>query len=283
MESEPPQNTRADDESRTSSGPRCPDCNGTDLDKSVETIDAICDACGYVIHDFANPAEFVETNSADSVGHNSPEQQREQGHQMEWSEVYTVTNNTEQRVASAFEHLEELADTLALTAEVRKRAATLIATGAAENLIDGRRTEAVVAALLHIAAREAGDPRPIALVAKETISDTESLNRLMSSLRRELDLEYPGGFPEEYLPYLCDVLEYGNDIESQARSLIDAAQRAGLTNGKSPTGIASAALYYASEGERSQRDVATTVGVSKETIRVRIKEFRNEGILNEQA
>jgi transcription initiation factor TFIIB len=118
-------------------------------------------------------------------------------------------------------------------------------------------------------------------VAQELDRDADSLDRLVRSLHRELDLGYLGSPPEEYLPYLSEELGFAPDVERRARALVDAAHRAGVTNGKSPTGVAGAALYAASAGERSQRDIAATVGVSKETIRVRIKEFRREALLDE--
>jgi transcription initiation factor TFIIB len=283
MQSESPQNTRVDGESSTDRGLRCPDCNGTDLDESIETVDAICEGCGFAIHDIDNPAKLLEADPADGDDLDEFDDRRERSSQQEWAEVYTVTNGTQQRIAWAFEHLEDLADALALSEECKLRAATLVATSATENLIDGRPTDAVVAALASIAARDVGDPRPAAIVAKELDRDVDSLDRLVRSLHRELDLDYRGSPPEEYLPYLSEELGFAPGIERQARTLVDAAHHARVTNGKSPTGVAGAALYVASAGERSQRDVAATVGISKETIRVRIKEFRQEGILDESA
>lgn len=268
------QNTRTDGESNIDSDHRCPDCNGTDLDESIETVDAICDDCGCVIHDFANPSEFLKTDSDKGADWIESEENREQDHQRDWADVYTVTNSTEQRMATTYESLEHFTNALTLSTEIRKRTASIIATAAKENVTDGRPTESVVAALVYITAREAGAPRPLALVADNIEWETRQLERLVRSLHCELDLEHHGCRPEEYLPYLCRKLGYADDVERQAREWIDTARRAGLTNGKSPTGCAGAALYSASDGEQSQRTVAAAVGVSKETIRMRLKEFR---------
>ena len=141
MQSESSQNTRTYDESSTDRDLRCPDCNGTDLDESIGTVDAICEGCGFAIHDVDNPAELLEADP------DEPDDRREHSSRQKWTEVYTVTNGTQQRIAWAFEHLENLADVLALSEECKLRAATLIATSATENIIDGRPTDAVVAAL----------------------------------------------------------------------------------------------------------------------------------------
>lgn len=282
MQSEPPQNTRTDGESGAGSDRRCPDCNGTDLNESLETLDAVCNGCGYVIHDFANPAEFLMIGSDNEGDRINSEENREQDGQYDWSDVYTVTNSTEQRMATTYESLEHFADALTLSTEVQKRAASVIATAAKENAIDGRSTEAVVGALVYVTARETGNPRPLVLVAENIEWETRQLERLVRSLHCELDLEHHGCHPEEYLPYLCGKLGYSEGVERRAREWIDAAQRAGITNGKSPVGCAGAALYFASDGEQSQRTVAAAVGVSKETIRLRLKEFKDEGALNER-
>ena len=277
MQSEPPQNTRTDGESNTDSDHQCPDCNGTNLNKSIETIDAVCDDCGYVIHDFAHPAESLKIDSDKRTDRVSSKTNREQDPQRDWAEVYTATSSTEQRIAMAYEFLDELADTLRLSTDVRKRTATAIAMAARKDLIDGRPMESVVGALVYATAREIETPRPLALVAKNVEWEPRQLERLVRSLHRELDFEHQGCHPEEYLPYLRRELGYGEDIEHRAREWIEDARQAGLTNGKSPTGCAGAALYFASDGEQSQRTVAAAVGVSKETIRLRLKEFRDEG------
>jgi transcription initiation factor TFIIB len=277
MQSEPSQGGRTDSKSSTGSNPQCPDCNGTDLDESVETVDAICESCGYVIHDFAKPGEFLKDDSGKGSGRIRSETNRDQDPQRDWADVYTAASSTEQRIAMAYESLEELADTLKLSRDVRKQAATAIATAAKENLIAGRPMESVVGALVYATAREIGTPRPLALVAENVEWETRQLERLIRSLHCELDLEHQGCNPEEYLPYLCRELGYAEDVEQRAREWIKAARQAGLTNGKSPTGCAGAALYSASDGERSQRAVAAAVGVSKETIRLRLKEFRDAG------
>ena len=272
MQSEPSQNTRTDGESNTGSDHRCPDCNGTDLDESIETIDAVCNGCGYVIRDFANPAEFLE-QEANRI---ESEENRKQDPRRDWTDVYIVTNSTEQRMATTYESLERFTDALTLSTEIRKRAASVIATAAKEDVINARPTEAVVGAIVYIITRNAGIPRPLALVAENIEWETRQLERLVRSLHCELDLEHHGCQPEKYLPYLCRELGCSEEVEQRAREWIEAAQQAGLTNGKSPVGCAGAALYFASDGEQSQRTVATTVGVSKETIRVRLKEFRED-------
>lgn len=53
----------------------------------------------------------------------------------------------------------------------------------------------------------------------------------------------------------------------------DAGQR-----GVHPAGVAGAAIYLAADGGVTQRGIAEVAGVTKETIRVRVADFRSEGV-----
>ena len=57
------------------------------------------------------------------------------------------------------------------------------------------------------------------------------------------------------------------------------AEKAGLTSGRGPTGIAAASLYVAAlmnDEKRTQREVADVAGVTEVTIRNRYKELFNK-------
>jgi transcription initiation factor TFIIIB Brf1 subunit/transcription initiation factor TFIIB len=60
----------------------------------------------------------------------------------------------------------------------------------------------------------------------------------------------------------------------RATNVIEAARTGDALNGKSPPGVAGAALYLASDSGVTQREVARTAGVTKETIRVRLNALR---------
>ncbi len=102
---------------------------------------------------------------------------------------------------------------------------------------------------------------------------------------------------ERYPEMVQAILEYGHEIgthgyghqliyeQTQAEfeedlqksvEILEKAQKAELTSGRGPTGIAAAALYVAAlmHGEkRTQREVADVAGVTEVTIRNRYKEI----------
>lgn len=261
-------------ESERPFGEECPNCGSTGLERDWEEVDVVCSRCGFVIQSLANPKK----NPVPQDYLNEENTEDEQTAQ--WDDYYTVTNSTEQQIASAFEALEQIADELGLSNDVREQASSLFATTAKQNLVDGRRTELVVATTLYLAARKAGCPRPIARIAEVIDTEAGAVDQLARSLRSELELEYTTCGPRDYLQFLTKELDYDERTEHAARDLIEDAQSAGLTNGKSPTGVAGAALYIVGDENDTQREVATTAGVTKETIRLRLKEFQGEGLIH---
>lgn len=254
---------------------QCPNCGSTNLDEEWEDIDAVCSACGFVIHSYENPdSHLTSQNRGNRHGTGADQTTR-------WEDHHTVTNSTEQRIASAFESLEEIGDALHLSNDARKRAASMFATLAKKNLVDGRSTEVVVATTLYFAARQVECPRPLARIAEEIDTEPNKIDRLSRSLRSELDFEFKSCTPKDYLPYLCKELGYEESVEDEARTLCAKAEESGLTNGKSPVGVAGAVLYLVGDKSETQQEMAATVGVSKETIRLRLKEFRDGGLVDD--
>ncbi|WP_433628360.1 hypothetical protein [Halomicrococcus sp. NG-SE-24] len=253
---------------------RCPVCDSSDLDDAVEALGTICTQCGYVIQDASIelPEEVQQALAFEPSEEETP---------AEWSETYTVTNSVEERVGVALEALEALAVALDLPAETRKQAATLFGEATKQKATDGRNTADVVGALLCLTTRHRGEPIPITRIAREVDTERQSLARLVHRLREDLNLDATECRPEDYVPALSRELEFDEDVIAETTTYIRRAREEGLTNGRNPAGIAGAALYGAAEGAESQRTVARVAGVSKETLRVRIKEFRNRSVFDE--
>ena len=85
--------------------------------------------------------------------------------------------------------------------------------------------------------------------------------------------------PTNYISKFASALSLGAKTQTIANGLIHKAQKAGLTSGKSPKGVAASALYTACLmcGEkRTQSQVADVTGVTEVTIRNGYKEFYDE-------
>lgn len=253
---------------------RCIACGSDDLNTSFADYDVFCESCGLVVRDITD-IDPAQTRRLKGTMEEEPD--RDVQH---WSDYSTVTNSTESRIVRAIEILEEAGDSLHLSAELREETADVYGKAAKEGATDGRATELLVACSIVIASREKDAPRPIVRVARAVGVDEYKLRRIVRAVQQEIKGRPITCPPEDYVDYLGLELTLDDSIQKSAREIIHVASNAGLTTGKSPAGIAGAALYGAAQGLVSQREVAEVAGVSKETIRSRLKELRAGGILN---
>jgi transcription initiation factor TFIIB len=82
--------------------------------------------------------------------------------------------------------------------------------------------------------------------------------------------------PEVYVNRYCTELGLRPEVEGKVKELIKGGRARDLVDGRSPTGVAAAAVYIAAklEGQpRTQREIADISGVTEVTIRNRYKEF----------
>jgi len=83
----------------------------------------------------------------------------------------------------------------------------------------------------------------------------------------------------DYIARFASALRLTPETQSRAVRILEHAQRAELTSGRGPTGIAAASLYVAAlinNEKRTQREVADVAGVTEVTIRNRYKELIKE-------
>lgn len=81
--------------------------------------------------------------------------------------------------------------------------------------------------------------------------------------------------PTTYVERYCAELELSSEIENTAKQIIQLVSDEGLVNGKSPTGVAAAAVYNASldsDEKVTQSELSEVADVSNVTIRNRYQE-----------
>ena len=240
---------------------RCPSCDGDVENRIADIPQPVCSECGFVVGGEIPPESGTDAGN-ESSGVNS------------WTEYYSVSNATEEQVASAFELLEQIGDELLLSTEIKRQTAEVYKSFAIENLTDGRSTRSVLGVSVCLGSRNAGASRPSERVAQALEVDADSLRRLIRVMQRDLDQEYQTASPTSYIPFLCRDQNLGDEIEHEATHLIERYVASGQISGKSPAGIAGAGVYLVAGGALTQRGIADVVGVTKETIRVRVSEIR---------
>ena len=242
----------------------CPVCESLEIDDSLDGLDGVCTACGFVIHDATNltPPDWLYSSDT------SQESESE-----DWITVCRVRNATEQQIAQAFASLENIADHLTLGADIRSEAADVYTDCFRLGTTDGRDTHCLVAVCLRVGSIRATYPVPVGrLIAAQDV-DASQFRQSYSAVRDELNLAVEVPSPVEYLSFLSDGLSMDSvDVETARGALMDLSADPSLA-GKDPVGIAGAAIYL-SGNAYTQSDVAEATGVSTETIRQRVAQIQ---------
>ena len=243
----------------------CPVCGSSDLSTMDGVPHPTCDSCGTLVdgdYDRSSPAHATSTSGESAVGN--------------WSSYSRVGNSTEKQVAVAIEEIEALGELLNLGSEVRERAAEIYADAAVSGHTDGRSTEAVTAVVACLAARENSTPRPVDYIAREADVPVAKLRRLLRVLQNELEYTTTLTEPADFLDHLCQSVNAAKATRRRAQERLSSSGSALPFCGKNPGSIAAAALYLESDRTLTQRELARASGVTEETIRVRVKDFREE-------
>jgi len=169
-----------------------------------------------------------------------------------------------------------MASALGLPENVRETASVIYRRALDEDLLPGRSIEGVATAALYAAARQVGTPRSLDEIATVSRVDKMELTRTYRYVIRELGLEIKPADPESYVPRFASDLELSEETERRARELLRTSQKAGIQSGKSPVGLAAAAIYAAAlltNEKVTQNEVSEVASISEVTIRNRYKEL----------
>jgi transcription initiation factor TFIIB len=106
--------------------------------------------------------------------------------------------------------------------------------------------------------------------------EKDEIARTYRYVVRELNLEIQPADPVSYVPRFASDLELSDEAERRARSLLETAKREGIHSGKSPVGLAAAAVYAAAlltNEKVTQNEVSDVANISEVTIRNRYHEL----------
>ncbi|WP_232701602.1 transcription initiation factor IIB [Halobacterium wangiae] len=305
--------TRAESEAQDAiEDVECPECGG-DLVVDEERGETVCGECGLVVEEDSidrgpewrafNATENdqksrvgapttnmmhdkgLSTNigwqNKDAYGNSlSGRQRRKMQRLRKWNERFRTRNSKERNLKQALGEIERMASALGLPDNVRQTASVIYRRALNEDLLPGRSIEGVATSALYAAARQANTPRSLDEVANVSRVERDEIARTYRYVVRELGLEVAPTDPASYVPRFCSELELPDEVERRARELLTAAEDAGITSGKSPVGLAAAAVYAASllTNERiTQSEVSDVANISEVTIRNRYHEILEAG------
>jgi len=213
----------------------------------------------------------------DAYGNSLSSNQRQKMQRLrKWNERFRTRNSKERNLKQALGEIERMASALGLPKEVRETASVIYRRALSEDLLPGRSIEGVATSSLYAAARQMQTPRSIDEVANVSRIDAMEFKRTYRYIVRELGLEVAPADPASYVPRFASELDLPDEVERRARELLDNAKEDGVTSGKSPVGLAAAAIYAASlltNHKVTQSEVSDVTDVSEVTIRNRYQEL----------
>ncbi len=283
---------------------KCPECGSANLFVNKEKGEVICKDCGLVVEDklidFSQEWREFDSDSGEKkrrTGAPMTYTQYDQGlgtevgrksdlYQLGGKErnkffrlrkwQYRISTAIERNLKLALAELKRVSSYLKLPASVEEEAARIYTMAVQRGLVRGRSMESVVAGALYAACRRHEVPRTLDELSEASGIEKKEIGRTYRFVTRELQITIMPSNPADYIPRFSSALKLSPDTQTKAVEILDRAQKAELTSGRGPTGIAAAALYVSAliHGEkRTQREVADIAGVTEVTIRNRYKEL----------
>ncbi|MFC4553186.1 MULTISPECIES: transcription initiation factor IIB [Halorussus] len=287
---------------------RCPECGGN-LVNDEERGETVCAECGLVVDEgqidpgpewrafdskekneksrVGAPTtntmhdKGLSTNigwqDKDAYGNSLGSRQREKMQRLrKWNERFRTRDSKERNLKQALGEIDRMASALGLPTNVRETASVIYRRALDEDLLPGRSIEGVSTSALYAAARQAGTPRSLDEITNVSRVDKDEIARTYRYVVRELGLEIQPADPKSYVPRFVSELGVSEEVERRARELLDNATEQGIHSGKSPVGLAAAAVYAAallSNEKVTQSEVSEVSDISEVTIRNRYHEL----------
>jgi transcription initiation factor TFIIB len=301
---------RTDEPERTENG--CPECGGS-LVSDEARGETVCADCGLVVdEEEIDPGpewrafdaadrdqksrvgapttnlmhdKGLSTNigwqDKDAYGNALSSSQREKMSRLRtWNERFRTRDSRERNLKQALGEIERMGSALGVSETVRETASVIYRRALEEDLLPGRSIEGVATAAVYAAARQANNPRSIDEVVAVSRIDEMEFKRTYRYVVRELGLEIEPADPESYVGRFASELDISDEAERRARELLTTAKAQNVHVGKSPVGLAAAAVYAAPllcNETVTQNEVSEVADVSEVTIRNRYKELLEAG------
>ncbi len=292
---------------------KCPECGGINLILNKEKGEITCRDCGLVIEekmiDFDQEWREFDHEQADkrrrtgapmtytkydkglgtTVGHEADiyklggKDRNKFFRLRKWQ--YRVSTAIERNLKLALAELKRVASYLKLPSGVEEESARIYTLAVQRGLVRGRSMESVVAGALYAACRRHEVPRTLDELSEASGIDKKEIGRTYRFITRELGIRILPSNPVDYIARFASALKLSAETQTKAVEILEKAQKAELTSGRGPTGIAAASLYVAAlinNEKRTQREVADVAGVTEVTIRNRYKELLKELKLKDQ-
>ncbi|MCW4033325.1 MAG: transcription initiation factor IIB [Candidatus Bathyarchaeota archaeon] len=288
---------------------KCPECSSLNFIRDYDIAEIVCMNCGYVIDEniadtrpewraFDNeqrakrnrvgaPITYTihdkglstttDWKDRGSIGGKLTSTQRMEHHALRQSQRRShVLNTTERNLSLALSDLCRLSKSLNLSRIIMETASVMYRKVKKMKFCRGRSIRNITAAVIYLSCRQCGIPRTLEEIATASSLDRKDIARSYRFIIRDLETSAPLPLSSHHATRFSNKLMISSRTEAIAIKMLEAAKRMRLTSGRSPTGIAAAAIYLATvitNERKTQREIAEVADVTEVTIRNRYQEL----------
>jgi len=202
-------------------------------------------------------------------------------------------SRSERNLLQAFRDIASWCDQFSLPKTISDIAKQLYKRSDEEKLLRGKPLDAVIAACIFIACRQAHVPRTFREICTLTHVSKKTLGQCYKALEQAFNLT-PGGSghqdrrlqkamtgPEDLLIRFCNHLDLPPNLQPICKDIIIKAREMGIADGRSPVSIAGGAIYFTCHllGKvKSSREISQVAGVSEGTIKLVYRLYYTERV-----
>jgi len=193
------------------------------------------------------------------------------------------SNTSARSMRSAFGILDTLKSKLDLSEAVTERAAYLYRKAISKKVTSGRSIAGIILASIYTACREANVPRTLQDVAVAGNITVKDLSRSYRVLLNVLDLKVQTYDSSDFVNRISESVGSSEKTKREALDILSRVKEKGITAGKNPLSLASAALFLScviNNEKSTQKNIANASGMSSVTIRNVAKAMRKSLNMN---
>lgn len=275
---------------------RCPNCGSSSFDSDSAAGEVYCRECGTVVEedklDTSGPRTFSAEDRKDrkrsgssitytrhdkgistEIGSGSMRNVsgKKRGQYYRLRKWHSRSSDSKSRnIKTALRHIEDLINQLNLPESVEEEAARVYEKAVDKDVVKGRKIEKIAASIVFIVSRNQELPRTMKEFSEASGISERELGKNYRYVAKEMDIDVKTIMPEYFVPRYGSKLGLSGETQAEARKTILEARDQGLTSGRSPDGIAAAALYMAAKANDekiTQREISDIAGVTEVTIR----------------
>ncbi len=189
-----------------------------------------------------------------------------------------VGNSKQRKLVRALSLMNDVIGKLGLPSTVNEFSGSVIRKLISKGVIKDRNVNAFIAATIVIACNYLKTPVNRDEVLRICEITRQELWKAMLKITRDsgeyITIKTPD--PQIYIEKLRSELRLSPETSALASKILGIAKTRGLTSGKGPTGLATAALYIASillDDKRTQKEIAEKSGITEVTVRNRYRDI----------